>query len=320
MATVNVFAAIAAVVADPPHDEHIDASIATHHARTPRCEVKTAPVAPQGNCSLGRRYTSQFGEDRALEAKYFPCDGPPGFFIEIGGFTGVRYSNSLHFEDLGWRGVMIEGFPPNFEQMVKSRPKAASVGRAICQNFSTVEFMGNAEVGGRATATAGVVEAMKPTFFELWYPKKKTASRKVYEVQCGPIGPYLHVLGIPWVDYFSLDVEGSEENVLKSMIWDIPIHVMMVEMDEHDEEANNRIRAIMTGVGFTEDTEIDVKLSGIFVNQSFVRPNAINVEDVGHCMNARSRDLQELCLHSCDPKAQEAFKEEQAKKKKGRKM
>eukprot|EP00959_Pyramimonas_sp_CCMP1952_P035268 738851-Pyramimonas_sp.AAC.1 len=159
---------------------------------------------------------------------------------------------------------------------------------------------------------------MKPSFFDTWYPKKKEAGRKVYEVQCGPIGPYLHVLGIPWVDFFSLDVEGSEENVLKSMIWDIPIHVMMVELDEHDEEANKRIRGIMSSVGFTEDTEIEVKLSGIFVNTSFVRPNAINVEDVGHCMHARSRDLRELCLHSCDPKVNDAVNAQ--KKKKGRKM
>jgi len=126
-------------------------------------------------------------------------------------------------------------------------------------------------------------------------------------------------VGIPWVDYFSLDVEGSEENVLKSMIWDIPIHVMMVEMDEHDEASNDRIRAIMTGAGFTEDTEIEVKLSGIFVNQSFVRPNAINVEDVGHCMHSRSRDLRELCLHSCDPKVQDVVMEQKSKKNKGQK-
>jgi hypothetical protein len=50
------------------------------------------------------------------------------------------------------------------------------------------------------------------------------------------------VLGIPHIDLFSVDVEGSEENVLRSMAWDIPVRVLVVELDEHDDTGNTRIR------------------------------------------------------------------------------
>jgi len=44
--------------------------------------------------------------------------------------------------------------------------------------------------------------------------------RKTIKVQCFPIYSVLAALGNPTVDYFSLDVEGAEFPILKTIPWD----------------------------------------------------------------------------------------------------
>jgi FkbM family methyltransferase len=70
--------------------------------------------------------------DRKLE-KYVDFDG--GFFLEIGGWDGVTFSNSLYFERVrGWRGVLIEPSPSEFLKCRANRPDA----RVFC--YACVPF------------------------------------------------------------------------------------------------------------------------------------------------------------------------------------
>lgn len=58
------------------------------------------------------------------------------------------------------------------------------------------------------------------------YGKKKSP---IVNVQCFPFYTYLLALNITVIDYFSLDVEGSELNVLKTIPFDkIDIRVSLV--------------------------------------------------------------------------------------------
>lgn len=58
---------------------------------------------------------------------------------------------------------------------------------------------------------------------------EKTKSVNVVNVQCFPFYTYLLALNITVIDYFSLDVEGSELNVLKTIPFDkIDIRVSLV--------------------------------------------------------------------------------------------
>ena len=57
---------------------------------------------------VGGRYYSQHGEDEAL-SKRFP--GSRGVFVEVGAADGVEGSNTLHFEERGWEGLLVEANP-----------------------------------------------------------------------------------------------------------------------------------------------------------------------------------------------------------------
>lgn len=67
-----------------------------------------------------RKYYGLQGLDRKLE-KFLNFDN--GFFIEIGGWDGVTYSNTLFFERFrNWRGILIEPSPNEFLKCRKNRP------------------------------------------------------------------------------------------------------------------------------------------------------------------------------------------------------
>ncbi|MEO8034493.1 MAG: FkbM family methyltransferase [Acidobacteriota bacterium] len=78
------------------------------------------------------RYFGLQDLDKKLE-KYLDFDG--GFFIEIGGWDGTTFSNSLYFERYrNWRGVLIEPSPSEYLKCRRDRPEA----KVFC--FACVPF------------------------------------------------------------------------------------------------------------------------------------------------------------------------------------
>jgi hypothetical protein len=66
---------------------------------------------------------------------------------------------------------------------------------------------------------------MDANFKNAWHKH----NNKTQKVTCGPIGNYSSAIGITHIDFFSLDVEGSELFVLQTMNWNIQIHYLLVE-------------------------------------------------------------------------------------------
>ncbi|XP_018019482.1 uncharacterized protein LOC108675939 isoform X2 [Hyalella azteca] len=127
-----------------------------------------------------------------------------GFFIESGAFDGEVYSNSLVLEKtLGWRGLLVEGDPKNYDLLLQKNRKAWSV--MFKQSGTVGQIKG--DVDDSAANKDGVVE-----------------------VQCLPIYSILLALNVTTVHYFSLDVEGVELEVLKTIPWDkVDIQTLSVE-------------------------------------------------------------------------------------------
>eukprot|EP00238_Polyblepharides_amylifera_P005495 CAMPEP_0196581074 /NCGR_PEP_ID=MMETSP1081-20130531/32290_1 /TAXON_ID=36882 /ORGANISM="Pyramimonas amylifera, Strain CCMP720" /LENGTH=321 /DNA_ID=CAMNT_0041901171 /DNA_START=63 /DNA_END=1028 /DNA_ORIENTATION=+ len=203
-------------------------------------------------------YYAQNGEDKMLEEKFWQgkrC----GTFVELGGFTGTDLSNSLYFEEtLGWRGVLIEAVPTNYETLRENRKNAINIAAAICPKHGFIEIVGKANNAGVQGQTLKV---------------KKTQGTFV---PCGPMGYFLHLVGIKEIDLFSIDVEGSELVVLDTMDWTIPVHVLLVELTGRTfgkSDFDDNIRLKLLNLGFVEDNDIKVIASGVFVNPNF--PNVV---------------------------------------------
>lgn len=61
--------------------------------------------------------------DQVLLMNYFEGKDR-GTFLECGAADGVSLSCCKFFEDIGWRGINIEGSRPHFEKLVEIRPKS----------------------------------------------------------------------------------------------------------------------------------------------------------------------------------------------------
>jgi len=69
------------------------------------------------------KYHAQYGEDKILHTIF---NKKNGYCIEVGGFDGITGSNTLFFEGLGWRCVIVEPMP-DFIEKIKSIRKCEVV-------------------------------------------------------------------------------------------------------------------------------------------------------------------------------------------------
>ena len=94
---------------------------------------------------------------------------------------------------------------------------------------------------------------------------------QTYTVPCAPIGPLLRKSGVVQVDLFSLDVEGAELLVLKTMDWDIPVLIWLIEMGHVDD---NEIEDLLLQHGYRralwnireECTKLNCPMNMVFEN------------------------------------------------------
>jgi len=210
-------------------------------------------------------HKSQSGESEDLYRHFWsePAPFTNGQFVEIGGYDGVTFSNSWFFEKcLNWRGVLVEGHPALYRKMQKNRPSAVNLNMAVCSQRKLINYTLN------ASPVSGAVEFMPESFKSHWRSLLRVDN--TIEVFCGPLGHQLCLLGIVNIDFFSLDVEGAEWQVLQTLDFNLlNVHVLLVEADRHDTEKNERVRRYMTeSQGFILNQSL-VARSDVFVNPSY---------------------------------------------------
>ncbi len=147
-----------------------------------------------------------------------------GFFIECGAGYGEALSNTLFFEkSMNWTGLLIEANPTIFSSLRKTNRHAyllnacvSPTGRVGMLKFAIGKLMG------------GLTDYMEASHKRLIFRKKKVSG--FVQVPCFPIGSLLRSVGVSHVDYFSLDVEGPEMDILKTFPFDdVTVEVFTVE-------------------------------------------------------------------------------------------
>lgn len=207
------------------------------------------------------QYFAEYGIDKNLDESYFKCQ-PRGIFVEIGASDGFSASNTKYFEEqCGWDGVLIEAHPKTCEKLHYNRPFAIKLCQAVC------EQRGQIEVIGRGSMVSGVQRYMKPSFQKRFHPRPSASERHL--VPCDTFGAMLKMINVPYIDLLSVDVEGMEGVVLNTFAWgDIPVRVLVVEMDEHSDLTNNKISEMLIRHGL--------------VFQKYIGPNAVFINDTYH--------------------------------------
>lgn len=172
----------------------------------------------------------QFGQVVHLAELFGEQKG--GFFIEAGAFDGEFLSNTLYFEKkMNWRGLLVEPNPDALKTMKGKRRRAYTFGYCLSTKTTpeTVEFDACGLIGGIIHNGVKLADEQE---FDSVSDYKKTLNRRTIQVQCFPLYSILQALGNPTIDLFSLDIEGAELPVLKTIPWEkVKIRALMVEVN-----------------------------------------------------------------------------------------
>ncbi|EFX75269.1 hypothetical protein DAPPUDRAFT_323557 [Daphnia pulex] len=137
-----------------------------------------------------------------------------GFFVESGGFDGEFLSNTFFMERyLDWNGLLIEADQKSFSKLLSRNRKAFSLPNCISTKPYPIKVLFNVpnNAGGLIVET---LEANNNTS-----KCREDNNESVYTVQCFPFYSILLAVGRTDVDYFGLDVEGSEYKILETIPW-----------------------------------------------------------------------------------------------------
>ncbi len=166
---------------------------------------------------------SQMGQSRIVDE--FLGGRRSGFYVECGAAKGETFSNSLFFEETrGWKGLLVEADQGAFQELLKLHRNAYLLNACLSPspqstklNFTTAGVLGGLERFMESTHKKRIVQEQQQL-------------KQPLTVQCFPLFSVLSALGVDHVDYFSLDVEGAELDILKTIPFDrITFDVMTVE-------------------------------------------------------------------------------------------
>ncbi|XP_052104114.1 uncharacterized protein LOC127737451 [Mytilus californianus] len=140
-----------------------------------------------------------------------------GYFIEIGGFDGKTWSNTLWLERRhNWTGLLIEANPDNCHAIDKLQRNIWRLCACLSSSGSTT-FLKNGAEG---------------SIYE-FIPKEKENTvdmSHVIFVPCFNISEILKKIKQFRIDYFSLDVEGAEREVLNNMKKELQLKTLIVDV------------------------------------------------------------------------------------------
>lgn len=131
-----------------------------------------------------------------------------GFFVDVGAYDGMSYSNSYCLAEAGWKGICYEPIPEFYQKCIEVHRKHPNV--KIIQTA----------LGNRTGVVNMVVAGTLSTYSDYYINTKYWGPE--YRWKNGMISP-ITTLDItlrennvqPNFDVLSLDVEGSETDVLK---------------------------------------------------------------------------------------------------------
>lgn len=196
---------------------------------------------------------SQSGQD-AFVLSYFK-NKRNGTFIDIGANDGVTLSNTYYLEkELGWKGICFEPIPVIFEKLNKNR-NCIKIMAGVAHINGIQEFT---FVDGPSHMLSGISKEYDPRHINRIEHEIRTYGGNIEKIQieCVILNEILEQYKIYDIDYLSLDTEGNEFKILKTIDFNkFNIKVMTIENNYNDKNQSDYI--ISKGYKFMGRLEAD---------------------------------------------------------------
>ncbi len=163
---------------------------------------------------------SQFGEDIAL-LRLLP---KKGVYVDVGAHHPKRYSNTYLLFKQGWSGVNIDPNPETIKLFKSARPQDHNIYVGIAEERGMLTYY---KFSDPAVNTFDEKEASR------WREKSWVTYLGTEEVEVEPLRDVLASLNIEHIDLLTVDAEGMDLGVLKSLDWEkYQPRVVVVEADD----------------------------------------------------------------------------------------
>lgn len=160
---------------------------------------------------MNKRIEQGEAEEKALVRRYFG-NASRGFYVEVGANEPASdFSQTWHLEKMGWRGILIEPNRELFDAIVKQRPGSKAYNVAC----SSPDKVGFAELKIPFMAD-GALDTGKAAL-EVEIDHAGFASYRTERVRVVTLDSILEGNNVERIDFLSIDVEGTELDVLKGL-------------------------------------------------------------------------------------------------------
>ena len=162
---------------------------------------------------------SQFNEEK----KIFKLFKKKGTYLDLGCFHPIRYNNTFLLFKSGWSGINIDLNPLSIELFNVARPNDVNICTAISDKESVKNLYFYHNLSPINTLSKKHTLLVKDIFGTNYLQKKKIRTQKLNSL--------LKKNNIKKIDYFNIDIEGYELQVLKTIDFDyFDIKVICVEI------------------------------------------------------------------------------------------
>jgi FkbM family methyltransferase len=184
-------------------------------------------------------YYSQCEQDKYLDMNVFK-GFKNGVFMDIGAHDGVDLSNTLYFEkEHGWTGVHVEPNEVIFKRLVQNRPNCININCAVSNKEGISDFYLNT---GYTEMISGLKDNFDPRHLARLERenKEKGSSTEVVKVQTKRVDTICDENNIKYIHYLSIDVEGAEFDVIKSIDFD-KVYIDLIGFENNFDDASQPI-------------------------------------------------------------------------------
>lgn len=148
---------------------------------------------------------SQIGQSRYMDSLLKSKKN--GFFVEAGAYDGESHSNTVFFElERAWTGILIEPLPSYFKSLLAKKRNAYVLNACLADRRPVVAKF---RVGDVLSGRLSQMNDAHQNRMDKENPKKIFAY-----IPCFSLNTIMRALNVNKIDYFSLDVEGGEWDVI----------------------------------------------------------------------------------------------------------
>ncbi len=173
-------------------------------------------------------YKGQYRQDQFVDL-YFNGK-KDGYFVDIGAWDGITFSNSYFLENQGWNGILIEP-NPLLSSGLQTNRKGIIENICISSKNQKVLFL---IVEGYASMLSGIKDSFSAEHLERIDQEIKMfgGSKREVELDCLTLETLFNQHKVVKVDYLSIDTEGHELQVLYGINFSkVDIRLIGIELD-----------------------------------------------------------------------------------------